>query len=83
MVVEKIEYDPHFEKLISKLDNNQKEEVKTRIRKIIAHPDVGKPMRYSRKGTRDVYAGSFRLSYAYIPKENKILFLDLYRKDEQ
>jgi len=83
MVVDKVDRDPHFEKLFSKLDNNQKEEVKIRIRKIIANPEIGKPMRYSRKGTREVYAGSFRLSYAYIPEENRIIFLDLYHKDEQ
>jgi mRNA-degrading endonuclease RelE of RelBE toxin-antitoxin system len=83
MVVDKVDRDPHFEKLFSKLDNNQKEEVKTRIKKIIANPEIGKPMRYSRKGTREVYAGSFRLSYAYIPEENRIIFLDLYHKDEQ
>ena len=83
MVVDKVERDPHFEKIFSKLDNRQKEEVKTRIRKIIASPEVGKPMRYARKGTRELYAGSFRLSYAYIPEENKVIFLDLYHKDEQ
>ena len=76
-------FDTSFEKLFSKLDNNQKEEVKTRIRKIIANPEIGKPMRYGRKGTREVYTRSFRLSYAYIPEENKVIFLDLYHKDEQ
>ena len=47
------------------------------------NPEVGKPMKYVRKGTREVYIGSFRLSYAYINEENKIIFLDLYHKDEQ
>ncbi|HEV8289575.1 MAG TPA: type II toxin-antitoxin system RelE/ParE family toxin [Candidatus Norongarragalinales archaeon] len=83
MVVEKVDRDPHFEKLFSKLDNNQKEKVKTQIRKIIADPEVGKPMRYARKGTREVYVKPFRLSYAYVPGENKVIFLDLYHKDAQ
>jgi len=83
MVVEKVERDPHFERLFSKLDPNQKEKIKTQIRKIIENPEVGKPMRYARKGTREVYSKSFRLSYAYIPEENKVIFLDLYHKDEQ
>ena len=83
MVVENVDKDTHFEKLFSKLDNNQKEKIKTQIRKIIADPEVGKPMRYARKGTREVYAKPFRLSYAYIPKESRIIFLDLYHKDEQ
>ncbi len=78
-----VERDPYFEKLFSKLDNNQKEKVKTQIRKIIADPEIGKPMRYARKGTREVYAKPFRLSYAYIPEENKVIFLDLYHKDKQ
>jgi len=83
MVVERVDRDPHFEKLFSKLGNNQKEKVKTQIQKIIANPEVGKPMRYARKGTREVYVKPFRLSYAYIPEENKVIFLDLYHKDEQ
>ena len=83
MVVEKVDRDPYFEKLFSKLDPNQKEKIKTQIRKIIENPEVGKPMRNTRKGTREVYVGSFRLSYAYVPEQNKIIFLDLYHKDEQ
>ena len=38
-------------------------------------------MRYSRKGTREVYVPPFRLSYYYA--DDKIIFLDLYHKDEQ
>ena len=83
MVVEKVDRDPHFEKLFSKLDNNQKEKVKTQIRRIIADPEIGKPMRYARKGTREVYVKPFRLSYTYIAEENRVIFLDLYHKDEQ
>jgi len=40
-------------------------------------------MKYSRKGTREVYIGHFRLSYLYLPHENKIVFFELYHKDEQ
>ena len=63
-------------------DINQ-EKVKKQIAKIIAFPEIGKPMMYSRKGTREVYISPFRLSYAYIEKEDKVVFLDLYHKDEQ
>ncbi|MFH1669481.1 MAG: type II toxin-antitoxin system RelE/ParE family toxin [Candidatus Woesearchaeota archaeon] len=83
MVVEKVERDTHFEKLFSKLDPNEKEKVKTQIRKIIENPEVGKPMRYARKGTREVYVKPFRLSYTHIPEENTIIFLDLYHKGKQ
>ena len=83
MVVDKIEWNPSFEKLFSKLDSNQKEKVKKQIRKIVENPEVGKPIRYARKGTREVYVKPFRLSYAYISSENKVILLDLYHKDEQ
>lgn len=51
--------------------------------KIINDPDVGKPMMHERKGTREVYVGSFRLSYCYDIENDLIVFLDLYHKDEQ
>ena len=79
-----IAYDLLFEKKIKKIkDNLLKSKVKRQISKIIDSPEIGKPMRYARKGTREVYVTPFRLSYLYIEKENKIVFLDLYHKDEQ
>ena len=79
-----IAYDHLFEKKIKKIkDNLLKSKVKKQISKIIDSPEIGKPMRYARKGTREVYVTPFRLSYLYIEKENKIVFLDLYHKDEQ
>jgi len=79
-----IAYDLLFEKKIKKIkDNLLKSKVKKQISKIIDFPEIGKPMRYARKGTREVYVTPFRLSYLYIEKENKIVFLYLYHKDEQ
>lgn len=79
-----IDHSPHFLSLISKIKNNaDKERVKKQIKKITENPEIGKPMRYTRKGTREVYVGSFRLSYAYLKEENRLIFLDLYHKDEQ
>jgi mRNA-degrading endonuclease RelE of RelBE toxin-antitoxin system len=79
-----IAYDHLFEKKIKKIkDNLLKSKVKKQISKIIDSPEIGKPMRYARKGTREVYVTPFRLSYLYIEKENKIVFLYLYHKDEQ
>jgi mRNA-degrading endonuclease RelE of RelBE toxin-antitoxin system len=40
-------------------------------------------MRYKRKGTRELYVGSFRLAYSYSINEDEIIFLELYHKDEQ
>jgi mRNA-degrading endonuclease RelE of RelBE toxin-antitoxin system len=79
-----INYEPHFLKLICKIkDPATKEKVKKQIAKIIENPEIGKPMRYDRKGTREVYVSPYRLSYLYLKEEDKIIFLDLYHKDEQ
>ncbi len=77
-----VELIPHFQKQISKLDNNLRIKVLKQISKIKDNPEIGKPMKYSRKGTRELYIPPFRLSYAYV-KEDKVILLDLYHKDEQ
>ena len=75
-------YDPLFEKKVRKIkDTLLKEKVKKQIIKIINSPESGKPMRFSRKGTREVYIKPFRLSYLY--EGDKIIFLDVYHKNEQ
>lgn len=51
--------------------------------KIIENPEIGKPMRYNRKNTRELYLSPYRIAYAYIPFDNKLIFLDIYHKDEQ
>ncbi|HJH29414.1 MAG TPA: hypothetical protein C5S51_06935 [Methanosarcinaceae archaeon] len=79
-----IAYDPSFEKKVRKIkDQVLKLKIKNKILKIIDSPEIGIPVRYSRKGTREVYTPPFRLSYSYIQNEEKIFFLDLYHKDEQ
>ena len=79
-----VEYGRHFLKLVQKVkDNALKEKVKKQIEKIIQNPEIGKPMMYARKGTREVYISPFRLSYMYIKEEQKVILLDLYHKDEQ
>ena len=79
-----VRLDKLFEKKFNKIkDNSQKEQVKKIIRKVIENPETGKPMRYGRKGTREIYMKPFRLSYAYIKNENRIILLDLYHKGKQ
>lgn len=79
-----VAYEPLFEKTIGKIkDSILQKRVKNHIKKIIENPEIGKPMSYDRKGTRELYIPPFRLSYAYIKEEEKIIFLDLYHKDEQ
>jgi len=79
-----IAYDDHFKKLITKIkDTSLQKKIKKQIEKIINNPEIGKPMRFSRKGTREVYIPPFRLSYLYLNREDKIIFLDLYHKNHQ
>ncbi len=79
-----VKLTPHFEKLREKIrDISLKEKLKKQMLKIIENPEVGKPMRHTRKGTREVYIAPFRLSYLYSKSDNTIVFSDLYHKDEQ
>jgi len=78
-----VDYDPDFQRIFNRLDKSIKTKVEKVLVKIIENPKIGKPMRYSRKGTREVYVSPFRISYAYIPSKNKIIILNLYHKDEQ
>ena len=79
-----IEHKDEFLKYISKIKHEAlKERIKKLVEKIIDNPEIGKPMRYNRKGTREVYVPPFRLAYTYIPAENKLIFLEIYHKNEQ
>ena len=73
-----------FDKALKHIKNKDlKIRIWKQIDKIIENPEIGKPMRNVRKGTREVYVQPFRLSYAYFKNENKVIFLDLYHEDEQ
>ncbi len=79
-----IEHRENFLKKLSKINpQSVKEQIKNQVEKIIENPLVGKPMRYSRKGTREIYILPYRLAYAYFHEEDKLIFLDIYHKDEQ
>lgn len=81
-MIEVIRTDNFIEKL-SKIDKSLLDRIEKLIIKIINNPEVGKPMRFDRKGTREVYANPFRLSYFYDKNNNTLYFLDIYHKDEQ
>ena len=70
-----------FKKAFRKLDTKTKIKVYKQIDKIEANPFVGKPIRYDRKSTRELYIKPYRLSYRY--KNDVIELLALYHKDEQ
>lgn len=84
MTVKIIEKTDHFVRIVKKIkDRVLKERIEKQIIKIIQNPEIGKLMMHARKGTRELYVSPFRLSYSYINKEDKIILLDLYHKDEQ
>mgnify|MGYP000733457406 CR=1 FL=1 len=79
-----VEFLPTFEKRIKNIkDNVQKKKLKKLIAKIIQNPEIGKPIRYGRKGTREVYMKPFRISYSFERSKLIIFFLDLYHKKKQ
>lgn len=79
-----VDYHPRFKKQIVKIKEiSLKAKLKKQIVKIISNPEIGKPMRNVRKGTREVRIKPYRLSYFYIEEENKIIILSLYHKDIQ
>ena len=80
----KSSFHSDFQKTFSKIkDKALKERIIKQFEKIREAPEIGKPMRHDRIGTREVHVPPFRLSYVYIKEEDKIIFLDLYHKDEQ
>jgi mRNA-degrading endonuclease RelE of RelBE toxin-antitoxin system len=73
-----------YEKSVLKIkDASIKERLIKLMYKIKENPEIGKPIRYNRKGTREVYFGSFRMSYAYEKQTETIYLLEFYHKDEQ
>ena len=75
-------FDPKFKRDFKKIKNKLlKEKVIKQISKIEDDPELGKPMRYGRKGSRELYISPLRLSYKI--EEGTIFILALYRKDYQ
>lgn len=80
----RVRFLPEFQKIFSKIkDSVLKEKILKQIEKIRENPEIGKPMQYNRKGTRELYIAPFRLSYVYHLKEGIVDLADLYHKDEQ
>ena len=80
----RIDFDEHFKRTISKIKNASiKERIEKLIFKIKENPEIGKPMKHNRKGTRELYLPPFRISYAYHKRDEIVVILDLYHKDEQ
>lgn len=79
-----IRFDKKFANIFSKIkDNLFKTKIIKQVKKISENPEIGKPMKHNRRGTRELYLKPFRLSYFYLVKENIVYILDLYHKRKQ
>ena len=77
-------FEERFKNIFYKIkDQLLKEKIIKQISKIKTNPEVGKPMKHDRKGTRELYIKPFRLSYAYLKDKNMVYILDIYHKDGQ
>ena len=57
-------FDPSFKRDFKKIkDKSVKEKIIKQVSKIKENPEIGKPMRFDRKGTRELYIPPWRLSY--------------------
>lgn len=79
-----VTFTEEFKEIFYKIkDKALKGRVIKQIEKIKTDPETGKPMRYGRKGTRELYIKPFKLSYEYFKDKNHVYILDLYHKKEQ
>ncbi len=79
-----LKFSNEFDKLMKKIkDNHTKERLYKQILKIVEHPEIGKPMMYSRKGEREVYLDSFRLYYKLYSDEHILRFVEFSHKKKQ
>jgi mRNA-degrading endonuclease RelE of RelBE toxin-antitoxin system len=79
-----IRFDKKFTVIFSKLrDRLLREKIIKQVKKISENPKVSKPMKHTRRGTRELYIKPFRLSYSYLEDEKIVYILDLYHKKNQ
>ncbi|MEN7982093.1 MAG: type II toxin-antitoxin system RelE/ParE family toxin [Nanoarchaeota archaeon] len=79
-----VRFDKKFIFIFSKIkDNLFKLKVTKQIKKMVKNPEIGKPMKYIRKGTREIYIKPYRLSYEYNEKDKIIYVWELYHKKFQ
>jgi len=64
-----------FKKAVKKLDDFEKEKIEKQVKKIIANPKIGKPLKYKR-GERSLYIKPFRLIYVFRGDEIILLKFD-------
>ncbi|MFT4311439.1 MAG: type II toxin-antitoxin system RelE/ParE family toxin [Candidatus Woesearchaeota archaeon] len=75
-------FHTYFKKDFKKIkDKLVKEKIIKQIKKLKDNPEIGKPMKFSRKGTRELYISPYRLSYKL--EKDKLYILAIYHKDLQ
>ena len=75
-------FDEKFKKKFTKIkDKLIKNKIIKQISKLKMNPEIGKPMKFGRKNTRELYISPYRLSYSL--NKNTISILDLHHKDNQ
>ena len=80
----RVDYEPRFKAVVLKIkDGSLRIKLSKQIQKILDNPKSGKPMSYTRKGTRELYIKPFRLAYLYLENEDLVVFADLYHKKKQ
>lgn len=82
-MVKEVVRSPRFIHQTKKIDGSLIDRVIKLVKKIMDDPEIGKPMRFDRKGTREVYLSPFRLSYVYDKNTDILYLLEIYHKDEQ
>jgi len=83
MNVKEVKESDNFKKAYQKLDNSIRLRLDKVLLKIMENPELGKPMMYTRKGTRELYVTPFRISYSYDYSSEILYLLDFYHKNEQ
>ena len=83
MTPKEVKESDNFKRAYQKLDNSIRLRLDKILLKIIENPELGKPMMYARKGTRELYIKPFRLSYSFDNISGILFLLDFYHKDEQ
>ena len=80
----KITYEDSFTKRFNKIKNKSlRDKILNQLRKVINNPEIGKPLKYSRKLTREVYIPPFRLYYSYNKYTDTLTILELSHKRKQ
>jgi mRNA-degrading endonuclease RelE of RelBE toxin-antitoxin system len=80
-MVRNVVFTNSFERAIKKLkDASLKERVKKQIAEIVERPEIGKPLRFQKKGERTVRVPPFRIIYSW--EGDTVYLLDFDKRDK-